>query len=599
MTTMSVTRVRDSPFKESEWDRHLDDMLEDLGGSGAVQTVNPASNMSMMNNMNNMSNMSNTTQQFSSSSSQQTSYSSSSQQQQQVKMQSSSSSRQQAMVTNGGRTATNNYSMAKSASAVSMKDSADGVLKDLENGLKKSTNYIQESHKQYTGPDGSQEWHEVKRGGDPNVFDLEQQVQHMIPAAMQDRRANTSSVQQNTSSQNTSNQFTTYKVQSNQYSGGGERITSPVQDDDDRPGSRLKQNIDELDTLLYDLNNARNLSPDGGADYGASSLGQSEVLDSEDYDETAGTQGHVKRTVNAFNEYTQQMSTSKPPSPSPRRKTQPSPIAVRKTQQSPQRTNSQQSTVNQTSSSQSYRYQSSSNNIEDRISPTPGFPPASSPVPTFQPHQGPPGSNQPFSYTSNESPPSYSPDLNQPSYYAKYNSSKPTSRTQTDNTPPTVAFPSQTARSPTPQMPPKRIDELMSEFHEFDSVHSGGSPTPPMFSKPNNSSVVVTELPDEPPQHVRLDPVPHIHEPSPPKSAPAGPKGPDVYYPPGSDFTKAAPAPNPPGDGGSMSLETKGRGKDRDRGKYHNRGADMGDKQGAAVIPICLPLCCAAPCVIM
>lgn len=587
---MSVTRVRDSPFKESEWDRRLDDMLEDLGGTGTVQTMNQGSNMSSM------------TQQFSSSSSQQVSYSSSSQQQ--VKMQSSSSSRQQAMVTNNGRTAANNFSMAKSASAVSLKDSADGVLKDLENGLKQSTNYIQESHRQFTGPDGSQEWHEVKRGGDPNVFDLEQQVQHMIPSAMQDRRTNMSSVQQNTNTQNTSNQFTTYKVQSNQYSGGGERITSPVMDDDDRPGSRLKQNIDELDTLLYDLNNARNLSPDGGADYGASSLGQSVGLDSDDYDETAGTQGHVKRTVNAFNEYTQQMSTSKPPSPSPRRKTQPSPLTVRKTPPSPQRTN--QSMMNQTSSSssQSYRYQSSSNNVEDRISPTPAFPPASSPVPTFQPQQGLPGSNQPFSYTATESPPpSHSPDLGPPSYYTKYNSSKTTSRSQVDSTPPAVAFPSQTARSPTPQMPPKRIDDLMSEFHEFDSVHSGGSPTPPMFSKPkpNNSTVVVTELPDEPPQHVRLDPVPHIHEPSPPKAAPNGPKGPDVYYPPGSEFTKAAPAPvpHPTGDGGSMSLETKGRGKDREKGKYHDRGADSGDKQGAAVIPICLPLCCAAPCVIM
>jgi hypothetical protein len=581
---MSVTRVRDSPFKESDWDRRLDDMLEDLGGTGTVQTIN-----------NNMSSSS-MTQQFSSNSSQQISYSSSNQQQ--VKMQSSSSSRQQAMLTNNGRTATNNFSVAKSGSAVSLKDSADGVLKDLENGLKQSTSYIQESHRQYRGPEGSQDWHEVKRGGDPNVFDLEQQVQHMIPSAMQEQRTH-----MNTSSQNMANQFTTYKVQSNQYSGGGERITSPTMEEEERPGSKLKQNIDELDTLLYDLNNARNLSPDGGTDYGASSLGQSVGLDSDDYDETAGTQGHVKRTVNAFNEYTQQMSTSKPPSPSPRRKTQPSPLTVRKTPPSPQRTN--QAIINQTSSSQSYRYQSSSsnNNVEERISPTPAFPPATSPGPSFQPHQGPPGSNQPFSYTSNESPPSHSPDLGPPSYYTKYNSSKSSSRTQADSNPPTVAFPTQAARSPTPQMPPKRIDDLMSEFHEFDSVHSGGSPTPPMFSKPkpSNSRVVVTELPDEPPQHVKLDPAPHIREPSPPKAAPSGPPGPDVYYPPGSQFTKVAPAPvvHPAGDGGSMSLETKGRGKDRDKGKYHDHGADGGDKQGAAVIPICLPLCCAAPCVIM
>jgi len=585
MTSMSITRVRDSPFKESEWDRRLDDMLEDLGGSGAVQTLNTGSSVNNMNNINNMN------QQFSSSSSQQYSYSSSNQQQ--VKMQSSSSSQQQEIVTNGGRTATNNYSMEKSASAVSMKDSADGVLKDLENGLKKSTNYIQESHKKYDGPDGAQEWHEVKRGGDPNVFDLEQQVQHMIPSSLQDKRTNISNVQQNKSSQNSSNQFTTYKVQSNQYSGGGERITSPVQDDDDRPASRLKQNIDELDTLLYDLHNARTISPDSGPDYGTSSLGQSVGLDSDDYDETAGTQGHVKRAVNAFNDYTQQVSTSKPPSPSPRRKTQPSPMAIRKSpqsQQSPQYSN--QSMVNQTSSSQSYQYQSSSNNIEDSNSTSPNYHPTSSPDPTFQPHKG-----QPFSYTSNLIAPST--DVNQPSYYAKYNSSQSTSRTQRDNTPPTVSFPSQAARSPTPQMPPKRIDDLMSEFNDFDTAHSGGSPTPAMFSKPNNSTVVVTELPDEPPHHVKLDPVPHIHQPSPPRSAPSIPKGPDVYYPPGSEFTKAAPVVHPTGDGGSMSLETKGRGKDKDKGKYHDHGADMGDKQGAAVIPICLPLCCAAPCVIM
>ncbi len=38
---------------------------------------------------------------------------------------------------------------------------------------------------------------------------------------------------------------------------GGEGRTGSPLEEDDRPGSRLKQNIDELDTLLYDLNNAR------------------------------------------------------------------------------------------------------------------------------------------------------------------------------------------------------------------------------------------------------------------------------------------------------------------------------------------------------
>ena len=64
-------------------------------------------------------------------------------------MQTSSSAQQQSRVTNGGRTATNNYSMNKSASASSMKNSADDVLKDLEDGLKKSTNYIEELQGRY------------------------------------------------------------------------------------------------------------------------------------------------------------------------------------------------------------------------------------------------------------------------------------------------------------------------------------------------------------------------------------------------------------------------------------------------------------------
>ena len=104
----------------------------------------------------------------------------------QVRMQTSSSAQHQSMVSNGGRTATNNYSMNKSASASSMKNNADDVLKDLETGLKKSTNYIEESHRRYQGPEGNQEWKEVRRGGDPGAdYSLEQQVQHMIGGMMQ------------------------------------------------------------------------------------------------------------------------------------------------------------------------------------------------------------------------------------------------------------------------------------------------------------------------------------------------------------------------------------------------------------------------------
>merc|ERR1719297_699972 len=58
--------------------------------------------------------------------------------------------------------------------------------------------------------------------------------------------------------------YTSYKVQSNSYT--SRHLDSHQQEQDqDRPGSRLKANIDELDTLLSDLNNAK--GGGGGNDY--------------------------------------------------------------------------------------------------------------------------------------------------------------------------------------------------------------------------------------------------------------------------------------------------------------------------------------------
>ena len=186
--------------------------------------------------------------------------------------------------------------------------------------------------------------------------------------------------------------------------------------------------------------------------------------------------------------------------------------------------------------------------------------------------QGPPGSYQPFSYTQEQEP-----------------------HVPRAASPPSQPFPSSTARPPTPQMPPKRVDELMSEFHEFDSVHGGSvSPAPAPFStRPAapHPHVTVTELEDEPP---RPAPAP-VRAP-----APTTP-GPEVYYPPGSSSFQPRPAAvvaeqqaHPVADGGSLALDRKRRERDKRRDREEG-----GDKQGAAVIPICLPLCCAAPCVIM
>jgi len=249
--------------------------------------------------------------------------------------------------------------------------------------------------------------------------------------------------------------------------------------------------------------------------------------------------------------------------------------------------------------------------------------------PAYQPAAGPPGSGQPFTYATDSpaQPPSAAA-----SYYAKYSSSNQTTSSTTTNqrSGPQQSldrsggggnFPHQpAARSPTPQSPPKRIDDLMSEFREFESVHGGGgSPTPPMFAPSsgrypptgnnnnNNSTVVVTELADEDREDER--PARLTHPKAREDSADGGPvagapKGPAVYYPPGADFSKSSAPARPAADGGSMSLEQAvgaGKGKKQARAARGDRygAGDGADKQGAAVIPICLPLCCAAPCVIM
>ena len=567
MSAVSVQRVRDSPFRESEWDRRLDDMLEDLGtgGSQGTRTVTQ-------------------TQQFSSSTSQQMSYSS----QQGTRTQSASQQSQsvQRSVTGAGgqqqhfqqqqqqRSQQGNFALTRGPSGA---DLAEGTLRDLEDGLEKSTRYIQDSNREVGGG-----------------FNLEQQVQHMIPQAMQQRQQTSSSVQQQKTQQQSSysqnvqqqqyNQV--YKVQSNQYSGSGERITGQQQqavEDDERPGSRLKQNIDELDTLLYDLNNARNLSPET-AEYGTTAPSSQGPLDSDDYDETVGTTGHVKRTVSAFNEYTSQQG-GKPPSPSPRRK--PSPTVVRKTPPtSPTRMHQNSATSYQQQQQTSYTTYANTNNSYNSTSynqSNNNFGQEERTSSPYQPLQGPPGSYQPFSYTETT-------DSSRGG--GGGNSAPPRSPSPQ---PTAVPFPSSSARPPTPQMPPKRVEELMSEFHEFDSTHGGSvSPTPAPFSvRPagqprQHGHVTVTELEDEPPKL----------QPSPPrKPAPSTP-GPDVYYPP--EFTNTSPPAvvatqevHPVADGGSLALERKSR-RERER-----RREEVGDKQGAAVIPICLPLCCAAPCVIM
>jgi len=605
----------------ADWDTRLDSMLADL------ETGTHAN--SILNNNNNNTNsvmQKQQQQQFSSSYSssshqqqhfskseqfvqqQSSSYSTSSQQHHQIShqqqpnqlgLQQAPTPHTPSLPTAGqglaGKYGGGGYHLNKSASTASLKDSAGGVLKDLEDGLVKSSHYIQqESHGKVSGPDGTREWHEVKRSNNgggggggpaqPGEFNLEMQVQHMMPSLPN----NNNSYNINTQQQQQQQQYSSYRVQSNQYNGGNNNVELD-DEDDERPGSRLKQNIDELDTLLYDLNHARHLSPDQAksqatpSDYNMAPSSDNFGLDSDDYSETVGKEGHVKRTVHAFNEYSTHTSAGtdparKPPSPSPRRKATNSPPAVRRTAPSP-------TITQQKSSSQSYQVmQQTSNTTNYNHQP-------------YQPTGGPPGSGQPFAYLPDTTASHPQPSTPQPSAYS--NDCRPMDdRPQVSGVP----FSHQPAtRSPTAHSLPKRVDDLMSEFQEFESVHQGGSPTPPTMFRQNNSTLVVTELPDGPPVQ-DVDPTPVVRAPSPPRSvAVVSPKGPQVYYPPGAEFTKPERDCGATADQAGTSLHQGGAGKGQAKGRAerYDRGDGGENKQGAAVIPICLPLCCAAPCVIL
>jgi hypothetical protein len=147
---------------------------------------------------------------------------------------------------------------------------------------------------------------------------LEKQVQHMMPppspslSGLIQRSNNARNISSSQQQQSSSSQsYTSYsKVQSNQYSSSGDRVQSvtnePTPAAEDRPGSRLKQNIDELDTLLSDLNNAKG---GGGNDY-----------TSDDYSFSTAGQRTYNSSTHEYHSQVQNSTAGKPPSPSPRRR---------------------------------------------------------------------------------------------------------------------------------------------------------------------------------------------------------------------------------------------------------------------------------------
>merc|ERR1712038_818731 len=453
--------------------------------------------------------------------------------------------------------------LQKSKSGSLVQESTDSMLKEMDNALKASSNFI-ETHRSSSssGPNSrsTQEYHEYRSysnggtnrgGGGGGEFNLERQVQHMMPPPSpslsglmerSDQQRNFSTMTSHQQQQQSTH--TTYKVQSNQYSStsNNQMITSYNDDmngqDNERPGSRLKQNIDELDTLLSDLNNARKDTPSGGQDYN---------LSSDDYSFSENQQGHVSKQVRTLNEYnynqTSSSTSAKPPSPSPRRRSDgrpggpilASPSTVRKASPSPvststprrhgressppgvvsystssYQTDQQQKTT--TSSLQDY-HRSSSPYSPDRGSPAPGAPPRSH----LTPNDGTP---------------------NGVSYYTKYHSTH-THHSQSGNDSPgaPISFPASGTPTKYTQTPPKRVDELMTELSEFDpSIQPTGFIEPTGQPKPHVTETMYTSKSTTESDFGGGRNYRDRSASPPAKPQPSTP-GPAVYYPPGEIFT--------------------------------------------------------------
>ena len=208
------------------------------------------------------------------------------------------------------------------------------------------------------------------------------------------------------------------------------------------------------------------------------------------------------------------------------------------------------------------------------------------------------------------------------SYYSKYQqSSNYSSSNQRNLSPasfPTCPSPSP-SRGPSVQAPPKKVDDLLTELSEFDPSiqHTTFQEPPPTHRVTTTTKYTVDE--DDFSANSRRggrdpSPIKPVKKPAPASSTP----GPAVYYPPGELFSStrndSADCGQPiitPANGNqqvevshTMEESSGSRGRAEMRAEYgyksKSRYSETGDtKQGAAVVPICLPLCCAAPCVIL
>lgn len=164
-------------------------------------------------------------------------------------------------------------------------------------------------------------------------------------------------------------------------------------------------------------------------------------------------------------------------------------------------------------------------------------------------------------------------------------------------------FPRPTTPSPSTQQPPKKLDDLLADFPEarFPTQPDGVVRRRIEVHESQNSS----QIHSRDTRDTRDGPTTPA---TPVKPAPAigsskNVQGPAVYYPPGhTPFAKKDAVPVGGGYGASAAMQQGGGAYASGRGMYeYESGSRMKEKHSETktAVPICLPLCCAMPCVIM
>lgn len=131
------------------------------------------------------------------------------------------------------------------------------------------------------------------------------------------------------------------------------------------------------------------------------------------------------------------------------------------------------------------------------------------------------------------------------------------------------------------QTPPKKLEDLMASFSDTEREVLEDIEKREKEQQKESPSV-----------KKEVDFVPH----TPPKVKSKNVAGPPVYYPPGAaEFTKKEEA-------SAAMSQSGGGGWQKAKAKYEYEASGKSKSKsssGKAVVPVCLPLCCALPCVIM